>query len=445
MLSKLGLQEDSEFELSDSTLEESHDWEEPSLDNDAEDDENMDNPVSFSSISEHLEKYSTRFTAPPSKLVPCLSSMCQLGTKLSCYSSLSSPASCVANCWCKTSLYATASSPASSSGFLSSPQSGAPVAQAPESPGSNQVLKSPLASPGTVAQNVRACIPCGSIGKTPKRERQENVSKSSNVLSQYDTICRSKKNHPVTRSVSSQNISYCDVKRNNSDISSVAPLHLFDRSQERICNDIDRSQVNGQHFQGSKAQNTHLSQDILLASSSSASSSMFLENNLILSSSSTPVSDMSLTSTVTPNCDLIGQLHSDTDKLEMSELEQNAVRFLQSDTPKNAKSSAKHKGKAAKRMHSPITPENSMDCFTGPPRVTELQANPGLSGCDRSVHTTCSSPKKAKLNVTSGQCDGVDDSSNSLQFSAQSCGTATPEARPVLRSQRKCNESEAYL
>ncbi|KAK7004974.1 cyclin-F [Biomphalaria glabrata] len=101
-----------------------------------------------------------------SKKITCLSSMCQSGTNLTCHAS-KSPSSCISNCSCK-SLYnlGTISDHQETFGSFS------------VSPLSLSSISSPEPAPQFPAsvQNVRSCIPCGSIQSVPKGSKRNKLA-----------------------------------------------------------------------------------------------------------------------------------------------------------------------------------------------------------------------------------------------------------------------------
>ncbi|RUS76559.1 hypothetical protein EGW08_015691 [Elysia chlorotica] len=447
---------DSEMDLWDSTLEDSsHDSEE---DGDEEDDdaETNKNTTALNSIAEHLKKFSRdNSDQPPAKRVPCLSSMCQLGTKLSCNSAMSSSSSCVANCWCSQSVTGTFEVAAGSMSApemrttdskLSSPSLGA---------GPSQTSSSPSAASSMTSQNIRTCIPRGSIGKM-RREKSEKGSKYCDILSKKLPESGSRKGQPLTRSKSLHSYSSCDKPRNfgndhssnvpslcNSDSLQVDPfMHIEENSmvrnlngsQKRVCNIVGEFPVS----KGSDFQDIVFDVDLL---SPPCGSSAFEDKSH--SSSSTP-SFKTSSDNISQTCDTshppcgVQLDHIITDN------SQKALRTPGADVCA--------KGMMGKQIPSPATPENSLDSFTGSSQV-HVMPQPLLPGGSVDVNLNGAPSKKAKLDfdicnvsahktkelcVNWGSIQGGSSSAASVsECSHQSSTSKCADTGPVLRRKRK--------
>ncbi|KAK3709161.1 hypothetical protein RRG08_030841 [Elysia crispata] len=472
---------DSEMDLWDSTLEDSHDWEEDCEEEEEEEDETNDkNTLSLNSIAEHLKKFSSDNCGQPSpKLVPCLSSMCQLGTKLSCYSAMSSSSSCVANCWCNQYVHDTFEVAA---GSMSAPEMQISDSKVPQpqiflspSSGTSQTFSSPPGTSSMTSQNIQTCIPRGSIGKM-RRGKAEKGSKYCDILSKQLPECGSRNIQPLTRSKSLQSFSSCDNAHSSStNLPSFRNSHspegkslgdikgnprdcMLKRSQENVCNNLDQFQV----CKGSKSQDIVLMVDFLSPPCSSNSVSSFQDKTL----SSPPPTSSSMPSTKTmlddasQTCDISNTPDGSKPDSYNIEHTQRALCFKALDTPGADVYVKKHKGKMGKQLHSPVTPENSLDSFTCLSRSSNVQVMPQILLSDCSVDITFSgASKKAKLDFDNCTVEAhktkefsvnkrasIQLHSNSTvdisEYSSQPSISKCVDLGPVLRRKRKSSDDK---
>ncbi|GFR58805.1 cyclin-F-like [Elysia marginata] len=482
---------DSELDLWDSTLEDSHDSDEENEEEEDEDEANK-NSVSVNSITEHLKKFSSSDSCSqqPLNRVPCLSSMCQLGTKLSCHSAVSSSSSCVANCWCSqfvkgVGTFEVAAGSLSAPEMISVTKSSLPqdLSSSPSSSSSSsssssdrsQIQSPPSGASSMTSQNIRTCIPRGSIGKS-KRYKLDKSSKSSDISAKQSTGHGSRRGQPLTRSKSLQSFSSCDSHSNpltnsSSTVTASEGIHKDDEKnirayllnipQKNMCNRSDKFQVND--IKGSNAQDTVVCGDFL--STPSHSSSVSPPQVKILPSPSPSLSTPSLltksseysSENAKQACDISNTPSSSKSVPEAIEATQKALGFQSLDTFEESISFNQDKDMKERCVHSPVTPENSLDSFTTLSRNGDGQAMQQLLVSGRGINPPLGCViKKARLDFGDCTVDGYQikepgmkcdsnsksspDSSGSISgYSSQSNSSKCPEVGPVLRRKRKCS------
>ncbi|CAL1527445.1 unnamed protein product [Lymnaea stagnalis] len=117
--------------------------------------------------------------------ITCLSSMCQSGTNMTCHSAYASPSSCISNCSCKKTYTSDASHSEKSPGLTSSGLSSSSPSLFFPSRTSSPLSKSFPQQSDINVQNVRVCLPCGSIqsvSKVSKKNKQSPCPNSCDTL-----------------------------------------------------------------------------------------------------------------------------------------------------------------------------------------------------------------------------------------------------------------------
>ena len=413
--------------------------------------------------------------------------MCQLGTKLSCHSSMPSSSSCVANCCCSRSSIGTFEV---SAGSLSAPELRSPGAQSlsqelssPQPSNSSQALRSPLCASSITAQDVHTCIPRGSIVKS-RKDKSFKSSKGCDKLPKQDPKNGFRNGQPLTRSKSLQSFSSCDshcsscmntkncAPSNNIQLPEAdlqeeekcSRAYLLKRSQDIVCNHlpVHRYQVNGQFFKGSKAQRTVLSADSFCSPPSGSSSSSSFLDKILTPQSSVPSSNSGYSASIinqscdishTPSCSKLGR--------DEGELSQKPSHLQPSDTTVTDDNLTKHNCIMGQRVPSPVTPENSLDSFSGLTKSDNIQAMPELLASDCGINVTVSvASKKARLDFDSCAVGAIqakelcgkkessvristDSATSMLEYSCQPFNTKCAETGPVLRRKRKFSDNKS--